>query len=363
MDTYSQHILIVDDLLTNLEVTAQILKEGGYKFSMAQDGNSALKTLESDTPDLILLDIMMPEMDGLEVCRIINQNDKFKNIPVIFITAINEVKYLVEGFKAGGVDYITKPFNREELLIRVKNHLDLSLAKRNLLDTIKIRDKIYSIIAHDVRTPLTNIMLLIEMLANKNIEFGSKEFCDILLDLEKTTNETFTLLNNLLEWTKMQGETIKLNPQNIHLVPFINECIQLLSGNAKNKNISIDNHIKGDPIAFFDEVTMHTVFRNIISNAIKFTSENGKITIESVASGNQLSVIITDNGIGMPQEILQKIFDKNELYTSRGTKNERGSGLGMQLVKDLTEQNKGNIEVKSIKGQGTTFKVNIFSFN
>jgi DNA-binding response OmpR family regulator len=122
----NRHILIVDDVLKNLQLTAQILKDADYTFSLAQDGQNALTLLEQDIPDLILLDIMMPGMDGFEVCRKIKQDERLNEIPIIFLTARNQTEDLIEGFKAGGLDYITKPFHRDELLIRVKTHLELS---------------------------------------------------------------------------------------------------------------------------------------------------------------------------------------------------------------------------------------------
>ncbi len=359
MDVLDSKILIVDDVLMNLQITAQILKEEGYKFSLAQDGKSALNLLENETPDLILLDIMMPEMDGLEVCRIIKKDERLKEIPVIFITAFNQSDDLVEGFKAGGVDYISKPFNRDELLMRVKTHLELSLSKKMLIETIKTRDKLYSIIAHDIRSPFNNIIMLIESIAAGIINVSSKEFKEVIFHLEKSTRETGTLLDNLLDWTKLHIGKITLRPQNTHVLRIINDCIRLLEGNARYKNISIGKNIPVDLMAYFDEVTMHTIFRNIISNAIKFTPENGKIKIETNDTGSYISVIISDTGIGISNEVLSKIFDKNESYSSLGTKNEHGSGLGLQLVKDMVEQNNGTIRVESELDKGTTFIVNI----
>jgi len=357
METSGLHILIVDDVLKNLQITVQILKEAGYVFSLAQDGQSALNFLGETVPDLILLDIMMPGMDGFEVCRKIKQNNKLKEIPVIFLTAKDQTEDLVEGFKAGGVDYITKPFNRDELLIRIETHLELSRSKRKILEMLKTRDKLYSIIAHDIRSPLSSITLIINTIAKGKLNIASNEFKTMMQNLEKSTRHTNTLLNNLLEWTKIHGGAITLKPKLSLVYPIIAECLQLLNGNAQDKNISIQILIPNDTEAFFDEVTMHTVFRNIISNAIKFTPENGNITIESGKSDGFVPIIFNDNGVGMPKAVLQKIFEKNEAFTSLGTKNERGSGLGLYLIKDFIEQNKGKIKVDSAEGKGTSFIV------
>ncbi len=357
METSVHHILIVDDVLKNLQITAQIVKEAGYLFSLSQNGQGAFSILENEVPDLILLDVMMPEMDGFEVCRKIKQNLKWKDIPIIFLTAKDQTEDLVEGFNAGGVDYISKPFNRDELLMRIKNHLELSESRKKILNMSRTRDKLYSIIAHDIRSPLSAIALTISAIAKGKLNTSGEEFKEIISHLDNSTRNTNNLLNNLLEWAKIQRGAINLYPKNTLLYPILTECLQLLDGNVKDKNITVDVCIPEETEAFFDEVTMHTVFRNIISNAIKFTPENGKIFIESKKSANFVSIIIKDTGIGMPQEVLHKIFDKNEHYTSLGTKKERGSGLGLYLVKDFMEQNNGKIEVTSAEGNGTSFSV------
>jgi two-component system sensor histidine kinase/response regulator len=347
MNIEGNHILVVDDVLTNLQITAQTLKEAGYKISLAESGESALNLLKQEMPDLILLDIMMPEMDGFEVCRHIKASEKLKDIPVIFITAINQNEDLVKGFNAGGVDYITKPFNHAELLIRVKNHLELSLSRKKLLETIKTRDKLYSIIAHDIRTPFNSIATMVDAVVNGIVDTQSAEFARMLKLLEKSSNETLTLLNNLLNWTKFQIGAINLNPRKLYINPVLADCIQLLSANAQLKSIMIEHIQTEEFMAYFDEITMHTVFRNILSNAIKFTCDQGIIKVWTEQRDNFMSVYFQDNGIGISYDVIQKIFNKNEPYTTRGTKNEQGSGLGLFLVKDLIEQNHGTIRVES----------------
>ena len=359
MKTQDRYILIVDDVLKNLQLVAQTLKDAGYKFSLAQSGESALKLLENEVPDLILLDIMMPGMDGLEVCRIIKRNEKLREIPVIFITAVDQTDVLVEGFRAGGVDYITKPFNRDELLIRVKTHLDLSFAKKELLDTINTRDKLYSIIAHDIRSPFSHITMMIEALSTGLIVAGSEKYKEMMSLLTKSANETNTLFNNLLEWTKLQTGGISVVFKKSVVSTVIDDCIELLKGIAGQKNITIESTVDENLMAYFDEITMHTVFRNIISNAIKFTPPNGKISISAHHSDNIVSIFIKDNGVGMSEEVIDKIFNKNESYTSPGTMKEKGSGLGMHLVKDMVDQNHGTLKVESREGEGTTFVVSI----
>jgi two-component system sensor histidine kinase/response regulator len=361
MDEYLSNILIVDDNPENLKVVSGFLKEAGYKIALALNGLNALEILHDNKIDLILLDVMMPEIDGFEVCQMIKQQKDLHDIPVIFLTALTDTESLLKGFHVGGVDYVAKPFIREELLIRVKNHLDLSFARKKLVDTIKTRDKLYSIIAHDIRAPFSNISILISALSEGIIKADSDKFKEILTNLDKSAHETATLLTNLLDWTKLQVGTLALKPQTLNINPVINDCINLHEGNAHHKNITIEFHSATDRLeAFFDEVTMHTVFRNIISNAIKFTPQNGIISIDAKRTDNHyVTVIFHDNGAGIPKEILNKIMVDNETYTSRGTNNEKGSGLGIHLIRDLLEQNKSSFSIESEEHKGTTVTIKI----
>jgi two-component system sensor histidine kinase/response regulator len=351
------YILVVDDNQENLKVISNFLKEDNYKIALAMDGDSALKILEENNIDLILLDVMMPEMDGYEVCKLVKANPQTKEIPIIFITAKTQTEDMVEGFNAGAVDYISKPFKRDEMLIRVKIHLELAASKKKIIEMNRTRDKLYSIIAHDVRSPLAGITQTIDAISNGFLEVGSEDFNKIFNLLKQRTIETSTLLNNLLEWTKMHSDNISLSPRLINISPIINECVELLRGNAQNKNISININIPEDLKAYFDEVTIHTTFRNIISNAIKFTPNDREISIYTEESEGFVSVIIKDSGIGMTDEVINGIFNKNIHHTSLGTKNEMGTGLGLFLVKDFVQKNNGKIKVISQQGLGTDFIV------
>ncbi|NVN93917.1 MAG: hybrid sensor histidine kinase/response regulator [Bacteroidetes bacterium] len=352
-----KYILAVDDNQENLRILSSLLRDEGYKIALALNGENALKILEDNDIDLILLDIMMPIMDGFEVQKKIKENPKTKNIPVIFITAKNQTDDLVDGFKAGAVDYMSKPFKKDELLMRVKTHLELAGSRKKIIEMNRTRDKLYSIIAHDIRSPLSGITQTIDAISNGFLEMGSDDFMKIFNLLKQRTTETTTLLNNLLEWTKLHSDNISLFPKltNIHII--LSECLYLLKGNVQNKNIIINLNIPESTIAFFDEVTMHTAFRNIISNAIKFTPDNGTISIDTEDSGDFVSISIKDTGIGMSEEIINKIFNQNTHYTSLGTKNEMGTGLGLFLVKDFVYQNNGKIIVESKPGLGTNFIV------
>jgi len=353
----SKSILIIDDNQMNLMLASHLLEGQGYSTRIAEDGKSGIDEIKKEIPSLILLDVMMPEMDGFEVCRLITKNEKWKEIPIIFLTANTQTEDLVEGFLAGGVDYITKPFKSEELIVRVENHLELAESKRTIIEMNKSRDKLYSIIAHDIRSPLSGILQTIDAIDQGYFDPSSDDFKEIIHHLKIRTKDTSTLLSSLLQWTRLQDENINLQFKETNISLIINSCIQLLEANATEKDIKISNYIHEDLEAWCDEVSIHTIFRNIISNSIKFTPNGGLINITASKTDSEVRICINDNGVGMSPETIQLIFEENQHYSSSGTANEQGTGLGLMLVKDFIKKNNGKIDIVSKIGEGTYFSV------
>ena len=353
----SSHILIVDDNPKNLQLTGKLLKDEGFRISLAEDGSVALAILQSMVPDLVLLDVMMPKMNGYDTCRAIKQNKQLEDIPVIFLTAKNQTEDLVEGFTVGGVDYISKPFNREELLARVRTHLELAYSRKKIVEMNRTRDKLYSIIAHDIRSPFATISQLISAINKGYLNLTSDEVKELFALLDKRTNETLTLLNDLLEWTKFHSTSISINPQPVDVGNIFAECTELLGGAIHQKELTVETSIPKKLSVFADEVTIHTVFRNILSNAIKFSPKGGTIGITAEPTTDSVLIRISDNGVGMSEEVLHKIFKKQEPYSTKGTMDEAGSGLGLYLVRDFIHKNGGTVNVHSDVGAGTTVEV------
>lgn len=355
----SKNILVVDDNQINLQVVTNYLKECNYNVVLALNGNNALKILESSEIDLILMDIMMPDLDGIETTKIIKQNEKLKDIPVIFLTAKTQPKDIVKGFEIGGVDYITKPFNGEELKMRVKNHLELADAKNTILEFQKTRDRLYSILAHDIRSPLTSISMLLDGITEKYIATSGPNFDKIIREISINTKDTLILIQNILEWTKTQSKAIIVTPEKINVHELIEKEVNSLSLNMEEKHIMFSKLLPENLYAFADEITVSNIFRNIISNAIKFTSNFGKIEITYNETLNYVDLIFKDNGVGMSPFIIEKIFTKDEHFTSKGTNNEKGTGLGLYMVKDFVKLNNGKIKVESELEKGTTFIISL----
>lgn len=353
-----EHILIVDDNLKNLQVTAQILQDEGFLISLAESGPSALDMLKNQEPDLILLDITMPDMDGFEVCKEIQKNEKTREIPVIFLTANEKTSYLSRGFESGGVDYLTKPFIRQELLVRVRNHLNLARSKKEVLKLNRNLAMVFSFLAHDIRSPLSGMSQTLDAIFEGYIEPGSEDYKEIMSGLKKRISHTEKLLNRFLEWSRQQGE-MTLKPDQFALKPLVDECVQLYQVHAENKKITINVDIDDSLEARIDPDAMLTVFRNLLSNAIKFSYEESEIEIIGRKGKDRTHITFRDHGAGMDEVFLDRIFLKDEHLTTRGTNYEEGNGLGIYIIKDLLARSMGRMEVKSEVGKGTDVSISL----
>ncbi len=355
-------ILIVDDQPKNLQVLAITLKKQNLKTIAAIDGKQALQIVESNPPDLILLDIMMPRMDGFEVCKKIKANPNTKNIPVIFLTAKDQSEDVIKGFEVGAVDYITKPFNSAEMIQRVFTHLELKKSRdlishqnNELKNLNKSKDQMFSIIGHDLRGPLGNFQNMLDILIDEKDDISENERDEMMHMLRDTAAQTYYLLENLLNWSRAERGDISHTPEKFILNNVVDEVLAFINANAENKGIKIATNLDKEYEVFADKNMVNTIVRNLVSNAIKFTPTGGSITVTAKNIGDFVKVAVTDTGIGISKDTQKKIFNIKEYYTSFGTNNEKGSGLGLSLCKDFVEKNQGEISLKSEPGKGSTF--------
>jgi len=351
-------ILVVDDNPENLKVLGNILKENGCSPAFANSGKKALHSVQKKPPDLILLDIMMPDMDGFEVCQQLKQDAMTQEIPVIFLTAKTEIEDVIAGLELGAVDYVTKPFNRKELMTRVNTHLDLKNAKEELKQAIATKDKFFSIIAHDLSNILNASISSSELLLNNKFpleENDKKEFLELI---HQNLQRGYILLRNLLDWARSQTGHLQMVPNNLNLQFMIDRNIAILNNNAQAKNIQVTSSIQ-TIWAFADERTIDTVIRNLLSNALKFTPENGKVEISAQEEKNSIEISISDTGVGIKPENIEKLFQIDVSYTTRGTAKEPGTGLGLILCKEFVEKNGGSIGVESEENKGSRFYIRL----
>lgn len=355
-----QSILIVDDENKNIQLLGNLLSEKSYEIEIAMNGEEALDWLKNHSFDLILLDIMMPGIDGYEVCRRIKSNPATENIPVIFLTAKTETDDILKGFEFGAVDYVLKPFRSLELLSRIKTHLTIQQQRKELEELNESKDKFFSIIAHDMRSPFSALFGMLELF-NDDMLKNTDDLKKMMRDLKTTGDQVFKLLNNLLEWARLQKGSINPEVKKFDLSLIVRNIVELFEEAAREKHISLELNILNDSYEIFgDENMLSAVLRNLINNAIKFTRPEGKITIScSINSDNLIEIKVSDTGIGIKEEKLEKLFNIDRQMKSTGTAGESGTGLGLIISKEFIDMHQGNIQVESKFGEGTTFTVQL----
>jgi signal transduction histidine kinase len=359
-DENNASILIVDDIPANLKVLGEILKGDGYKVRPVPSGMLALQVAEKEKPDLILLDIMMPDMDGYEVCRQLKANPKLSDIPIIFISALNETNDVVKALKSGGVDYVTKPFQSEEVLARVHTHVKLYRQSIELLNLNLQKDKFFSIIAHDLKGPLGGFMGMTELLAEEMPNMETVEIQEYLGQLRDASVNLFRLLENLLQWARLKQGAIPFHPETIQFQTLANECVGILQESAKNKNIKIVLDISDHLTVFADNNMLQTIVRNLVSNALKFTPKNGTVYLSAKSLNDKgVEISVRDTGIGMSSEMIGSLFNPGARNGRPGTDGEASTGLGLLLCKEFVEKMGGKIQVESEEEQGSVFSFNI----
>ncbi len=360
------NILIVDDIAANLKVLGEILKSYGYKVRPVPNGRLALEVAEKEKPDLILLDIMMPEMDGFEVCRRLKEKESLREIPVIFISALNDTSDIVNAFTAGGVDYITKPFNAEEVKARVATHIQicrqnqiLKDQSRQLKDLMNTKDKLFSIISHDLRSPFTVLIWFSEMLMEKAGKLDKEKIVELSTDINSVSTATLVLLDNLLQWARIQQGLLVPVLRKINLKDIAFGISILSEENAKSKDIVLKNNINKDVFAYGDMEMTKVVLRNLISNALKFTKKEGSISIDVFERDAFIEIKVADNGTGISSERIPYLFKIDRNTSTVGTADEKGSGLGLMLCKELIEMQGGSIWLESEMGKGSVFSISL----
>lgn len=360
-------ILIVDDVMSNVLLLKVLLTNEKFAIATASNGRQALEQVEKENPDLVLLDVMMPDMSGFEVAQHLKSNPNTADIPIIFLTALNSTADIVKGFQVGANDFISKPFNKEELIIRVTHQISLVAAKRLILSkteelqrTIAGRDKLYSVIAHDLRSPMGSIKMVLNMLIlNLPSEKIGAEMYELLTMANQTTEDVFSLLDNLLKWTKSQIGKLNVVYQDVDLVEVTDGVIEIFSMVASLKKIKI-REMKPEKMMVNADINMlKTVVRNLLSNAIKFSKENSEVLVKMEEVDGMAVVSVQDYGCGISEEGQKKLLHTDTHFSTFGTNNEEGSGLGLLLCKDFVVKNGGKLWFTSKEGEGSIFSFSI----
>jgi two-component system sensor histidine kinase/response regulator len=361
-------ILIVDDVARNLQVLGAILYEKGYEIAMADNGRTALSMLEANRPDLILLDIMMPEMDGYEVCTKIKADEKTKDLPVIFLTAKNETENIVKGFELGAIDYITKPFNSSELLARVETHVELQQSRekiarynRELEELLRMKSEFLGMAVHDMKNPLNSIIGFTNFAA-KDLEESDiaesrlgRSLRRHLGSISDTANYMYKSINQMLENETLESGRLKLDKACHDIGKILNTVLQINKIHARSKNIDIYTNTIGECYAVADEDRMREIMDNLVSNAIKYSPRGKKIWITMGLKGDKVRCSVRDEGPGLTDEDKAKVFERFGKLSAQPTAGESSSGLGLSIVKKLIDMHSGVVDVVSDEGAGADF--------
>jgi len=366
-------ILIVDDTMLNLKLLSHVLENEGYKHVEAENGQEAIDLAEEHKPDLILMDIMMPEMDGYETVKKIKSRDGLEDIPVIFLSALSETDDKIQAFKYGGVDYITKPFQKEETLARIRTHLKIRMLQKQLNDRIDIlkdrevelsrlnkkKDDLVRMVSHDIKNPLTGIIGLVKLMRDTD-EITTDERKHMLSVIENSGNNLLNMVREVLDRESKKKVPESLNVAEVPVVDLIERVI--LMNKAKSMLKEIDLTFSVDPSnlqAYLDQNKIEIAINNLVSNALKFTPARGSVSVSAYKNRSLLHIEIEDTGIGIPESMQDDLFENNIKYSRKGTGGEAGTGLGLDIVQLYVELHGGKIRVESTENEGTTFFIEI----
>lgn len=385
---FSATILVVDDNTRNLQLISTVLSKAGYKVNAVNSGEKALAYLKKRRPDIILLDIMMPGMNGFDVCQALKKDPELSAIPIIFLTAKSDGSDLVEGFRAGAIDYITKPFSSDEVLVRLANHLKLcktrfELEKKNeelykaqqlseasakhLKSLNAEKDRFFSILAHDLRGPFSGYMGLTEVLANHAAELSQEEILEYSQALHQAASNVYKLLLNLLEWSRLQMGALEFQPQTLRVKDRLQDTLSMARRMAADKEILFDYDIPEMLFARADGYMLESIMRNLLTNAVKFTHPHGSIQVKAgsmpqegqdAADGEEAGEIyleVQDTGMGIPKELQQNLYRIDQNISRPGTQGEESTGLGLLLCRDMIVKNGGRLFVESEEKKGSKF--------
>jgi two-component system, sensor histidine kinase and response regulator len=350
----SETILIVDDTPANLGVLVETLGEAGYQLMVAEDGEEALAQTEQTQPDLILLDVMMPGIDGFETCRRLKARSQTRDVPVLFMTALNETADKVKAFAAGGVDYIGKPIEHDEAMARVRTHLTLGRLRRELEAQLALKERFMRIAGHDLRNPLCLILMAAEMARRQTADTASAALRTHLENIGESAVQMRRIIDTFLD--------LRPNPPGampngrVDLGLLATAIARQHEHAAERKRIALATDLSERlPLARGDTALAYQAFTNFASNALKFTPPGGRVTIHTRAVDGRVRVEVRDTGPGVPVAERHRLFVEHAHLTPRPTDGEESHGVGLAIVKHLVESQAGRVGAEFPAEGGSVF--------
>ena len=352
-------VLAIDDNLNNLLVICGMLKDRGYRVRPATSGRLGLEAAETVLPDVILLDICMPEMDGYEVCRELKRRDLLKDIPVIFLSALGESVDKVRAFECGGYDYVTKPFKIEEVVARIDTHVtirrlrqDVQRRYEELQESERLREKLTHLIVHDLRNPLGVIQVGLDFALHLSSQPSDKMTIQVLETAFSQVGVVNRMIDDMLDISRFEGGKMPLQ-LNEHRIPVIlDEARSAVALNGQRVSVDLS---EAGASACFDGELVRRVLTNLLGNAVKFTPSKGEIRISVRSTPWETRFEVHDTGTGIPAEYHGRIFEKFGQVESAQPGRFRSTGLGLTFCKLAVEAHGGRIGVESEVGKGSLF--------
>jgi two-component system sensor histidine kinase/response regulator len=354
-------ILIVDDNPANIQLLGNNLRQDGVNIAIATDGKRAIHITQTKMPDLILLDIMMPIMDGYEVCKILKKDAKTRDIPIIFLTAKVSPEDILKGFELGAVDYITKPFNSHELIARVNTHLKLKFYTDEVKEYNKRleilnqeKNEFLGIAAHDLKNPIYSISMLAQVMLEDNL--SEDERIEFLNDIKSSTTRMSKLITDLLDINAIEQGKLKMNIEEDNFGMMFSHCIKEYEERAEQKEIELVIENENESfIATSDKQIFHQILDNLVSNAIKFSPKGKQVFARFKENDEKMRIEVEDQGPGLSEDDMSKLFSKFAKMSAQPTGNETSTGLGLSIVKKYVDALNGMIWVESEEGKGAKF--------
>lgn len=360
-DTSAGHVLVVDDQDANRMLLRDLLEARGYEVSEASSGPEALEQIAAVLPDVLLLDVSMPAMDGFEVCRRLRSAPETVALPILLVTALAAREHRIQGIEAGANDYITKPIDRTELVLRVRNaiHMHRLLRQveeqlRRLRDLEALRDSLVHMLVHDLRTPLTGIRMYLELLREDVRLSRAGDGLRELVEEANTVSERMTgMVNDMLDVSRLEEGAMPVERKPADLVALAREAIKVAGGQHRI-NLQLDAPDGGVAVACDPEL-IRRVIANLVSNAVDFSPDKSTVKVRIRNGGPEARLQVEDQGPGVPSEFQERIFEKFGQADVKRQRVSHSTGLGLTFCKLAVEAHGGRIGVESEAGQGSTF--------
>lgn len=352
-------ILVVDDQITNIQIVGSILGGLDHEIIPASDGATAFKRLALRKPDLILLDLLMPDMDGCEVCYQLKQNREWRDIPVVFLSAADDKDLIVRALESGGVDYITKPFNHAELISRVRTQLALKNARDRLKQLAEDKDELLGILAHDLKNHVGGMKMSAELMQRQIEKFNDERLGRLSENILRSSSQLLAFVKEFLANAAADyGYVAKLAP--VNFVNVADNVIQQHLVAAKQKELEIETDFFAENyMAHADASALEQVLDNLISNAIKFSPSGKKIFVSVKSANSHVECVVCDEGPGFTDEDKARMFLRYARLSARPTGGEPSTGLGLSIVRKLVRAMRGEVTLESEPGHGAKFTIQL----